>query len=79
MPDLAGTERNVMKTNHAIEHFDKAPDSALMDIRTACTIASRSRASIYRHHHAGELPFIKLGKSTRIRVGDLRRLIGAAK
>lgn len=60
------------------QHFDRAPDSALVDIPTACAVATCSRATVYRHHHAGRLPFHKIGKLTRIRVGDLRRLIGAA-
>lgn len=66
-----------MKTSTAFKDFDISPDSALIDIPTAGRIADRSRASVYRHHHAGELPFVKVGKSTRIRVGDLRKLIGA--
>ena len=59
-------------------HFDTAPDSMLVDITTAGTIANRSRASIYRHFHAGDLKQVKVGNPTRIRVGDLRRLIGAS-
>lgn len=58
-------------------HFDTAPDSMLVDIPVACTVTSRSRASIYRHFTAGDLTPVKVGNSTRIRVGDLRRLIGA--
>lgn len=64
-------------TFNAVQQFDSAPDSMLVDIPTACTIADRSRASIYRHFHARELIQIKVGNSTRIRVGDLRRLIQA--
>ncbi|PKO84920.1 MAG: transcriptional regulator [Betaproteobacteria bacterium HGW-Betaproteobacteria-11] len=59
-------------------NFDTAPASALVTIAQATALMSRSRASVYRHNKSGELPFVKLGKSTRIRVGDLRRLIGAA-
>jgi hypothetical protein len=58
-------------------HFDDAPNSMLVDIGTAVVISHRSRASIYRHINAGELSAIKVGHSTRIRVGDLRRLIKA--
>lgn len=79
MSDLAGTEKHIMKIHPAVEQFDHAPDSALVSLATACTIADQSRATMYRHHKAGRLPFVKLNKSTRIRVGDLRRLIGAAK
>ncbi len=62
----------------AVKQFDDAPDSMLVDITTAGTIADRSRASIYRHFNSGDLTPVKVGNSTRIRVGDLRRLIGAA-
>ncbi len=58
-------------------YFDTAPDSMLVDITTASTIADRSRASIYRHFTAGDLTPVKVGNSTRIKVGELRRLIGA--
>ena len=60
----------------AVQQFDTSPNSALLDITTASTIAGRSRASIYRHFKAGELTMVKIGNSTRIRVGELRRLIG---
>ena len=62
----------------AVRQFDTAPDAMLLDIPTACAIAGRSRASIYRHFHAGDLKPVKVGCSTRIKVGELRRLIGAA-
>lgn len=62
----------------AVLNFDSAPAQALIDIRAACIIACRSRASLYRDAAAGRLSFHKVGRSTRIRVGDLRRLIGAA-
>ncbi len=65
------TEFNILR------HFDQAPDSMLVDISTACTITNRSRASIYRHFKSGDLEPVKVGCSTRIRVGGLRRLIGA--
>ena len=58
-------------------NFNDAPDAMLIDIGTAGAIAGRSRASLYRHFKAGELTLVKVGNSTRIRVGDLRRLIGA--
>ncbi len=68
-----------MKTKiyDAVSQFDAAPDAMLLDIPTACAITSRSRASIYRHFTAGDLTPVKVGNSTRIKVGDLRRLIGA--
>lgn len=60
-----------------IRDFDAAPDSMLIEIPTACVISRRSRASIYRDVKAGKLPYVKVGHSTRIRVGDLRRYISA--
>jgi hypothetical protein len=67
-----------MKTaSAAVQQFDTYSDSVLIDISEASTIARRSRASIYRHFKAGELELVKVGNSTRIRVGGLRRLIGA--
>lgn len=68
---------NKPTTFDVFRHFDQAPDSALVDISIACVVAHRSRASIYRHFKKGDLSPIKVGSSTRIKVGDLRRLIGA--
>ena len=62
---------------HIIRDFDAAPDSMLIEIASACVISQRSRASIYRDANAGKLMLVKVGHSTRIRVGDLRRYIGA--
>lgn len=62
----------------AVQQFDNCPDTMLVDIPVACTVTSRSRASIYRHFNAGDLTPIKVGNSTRIKVGELRRLIGAS-
>ncbi|MBL8366519.1 MAG: helix-turn-helix domain-containing protein [Candidatus Accumulibacter sp.] len=49
-----------------------------MDIPDASAVSGRSRASIYRHFEAGELTKIKVGNSTRVRVGELRKLIGVS-
>lgn len=65
-----------MKTNFDI---DTAADGALVSLRTAGEVGQISRATLYRLHRAGRLPFQKVGKLTRIRVADLRRLIGAAR
>ena len=61
----------------AVQQFDSYAPSVLVDISDACTVTGRSRASIYRHFKAGDLTLVKVGCSTRIRVGELRRLIGA--
>lgn len=65
-------------TPTAVQQFDTYPDSALLSIDDACAITGRCRASIYRHFKAGDLTLVKIRNSTRIRVGELRRLIGAA-
>jgi len=59
-----------------IDQFDQLPASSLVEIPTACAVTNRSRNSIYRHFEAGELTKIKIGSSTKIKVGELRRLIG---
>ncbi len=64
-------------THNKFTEFGNAPEIAVVDISTACAIAHRSRSSIYRHIKAGELTLIKVGHSTRLRVGEIRRLIGA--
>lgn len=64
-------------TPAAVQQFDTSPDSALLSITDAGIIAGRSRASIYRHFKNGSLTLVKVGNSSRIRVGELRRLIGA--
>lgn len=63
----------------AYHDLDSAPDSALLTLAEVSAIMRRSRVSLYRDHRAGRLPFIKIASSTRVRVGDLRRLIGATK
>ena len=65
-----------MKVTTAYASFDAAPSSALVDINTAILVSGRSRMSIYRHFKNGELTPVKIGFSTRIQVGQLRRLIG---
>lgn len=62
----------------AVQQFDALPDSAAVDLEIANLISGRSRASLYRHFKAGELSLIKVGNSTRVRVGELRKLIGVA-
>ena len=67
---------NHQTASAAVQQFDTYAASVLLDINDACTVAGRSRASIYRHFKAGDLTAVKVGNSTRIRVGELRKLIG---
>ena len=68
---------NAHRTFNAVRDFDSAPDSLLLSIGDSSVLSGRSRASIYRHFDKGELTPVKVGHSTRIRAGELRRLIGA--
>jgi len=56
-------------------NFDSAPDSAVVSLNDAVQIANRSRASFYRDNKDGKLPLIKIGCSTKVRVGDLRQYL----
>lgn len=67
------------KVKAIFEQFEHAPNSALVSLSSSSIIAARSRASLYRDNKVGLLPFVKVGSSTRVRVGDLRKLIGAAR
>ncbi len=60
----------------AIRNFDDCPDTMLVSIPETAAVISRSRSSIYRHFKCGDLTPVKIGKSTRICVGEIRRLIG---
>ncbi|MFA7271033.1 MAG: hypothetical protein WC073_16985 [Sterolibacterium sp.] len=65
------------ETPPAVQQFDDLPDTALISITNAGIVAGRSRCSIYRHVKAGELTIVRVGSSSRLVVGQLRRLIGA--
>lgn len=67
------------QAHQAVTHFDSLPASALVDLNTAAAVTGRSRNSFYRHFKAGELTPIKIGNATRIRVSELRALMGVAK
>lgn len=67
-----------MKTGSKVAAFPDKPDEALVSLNTASELLDRSRVSLYRDARDGKLTLVKVGRSTRIRVGDLRRLIGAA-
>lgn len=59
----------------AVQAFDSLPDSALIDIATGTLLTGRSRSSFYRDFDSGLLTLIKIGRSTRIKVGELRRIM----
>lgn len=62
----------------AVQQFDTLADSVVVSLTDASAVSGRSRASLYRHFKAGELTLVKIGHSTRVRVGELRKLIGVA-
>ncbi len=59
----------------AVSQFDKFPASALVSLSTGGTLLDRSRASLYRDIKAGRLTLVKVGCSSRIKVGELRNLM----
>jgi predicted DNA-binding transcriptional regulator AlpA len=59
------------------EKFSRLDGNALVDIPTTCAVIGKSRNSVYRLFQSGDLEPIKIGHSTRIRVADIRRLIGS--
>jgi hypothetical protein len=65
-----------MSLKSAVTNFDSLPASALVNIAAAVAVTGRSRNSIYRHFTRGELTPVKIGFSTRVRVSELRALIG---
>jgi hypothetical protein len=57
---------------------DDAPDNYLVSLNEAGDLLDRSRVSLYRDIKAGRLRLIKIGNSSRLRLGDIRTLIGEA-
>ncbi len=58
------------------EQFSRLDGNALVDIHTTCAVIGKSRNSVYRMFQSGDLAQVMVGNSTRIRVADIRRLIG---
>jgi len=61
--------------SQAVINFDLLPDSANVGIRDASIVAGRAKPTLYRDAAKGLIQFIKIGHSTRIRVGELRRYL----
>jgi predicted DNA-binding transcriptional regulator AlpA len=67
------------RVDRALETFPILPDEALIDIRVVCALRGRSRASNWRDVERGRLaPPVKVGHSTRWRVGDVRAALAGA-
>lgn len=63
------------KRSEDYSQLDDLPDGALIRGRTLEEIFEISEATRFRLQHLGVLKPVRIGHSTRYRVGDLRRLI----
>ncbi|MBA1374955.1 helix-turn-helix domain-containing protein [Sphingomonas ursincola] len=54
----------------------QSPGCIIMDrlytIKQVCDIAGIGRSTVYRENLASRLPFVKVGRATRIRASDLK-------
>lgn len=67
------SENIARRVQRALEQFPSLPDDALIDIRVVCALRGRSPASTWRDVAQGRLPRpVKVGHSTRFRVGGVR-------
>jgi predicted DNA-binding transcriptional regulator AlpA len=68
------------RVDRVLETFPFLPNEALIDIRAVCVLFGRSRASTWRDVAAGRLAApVKVGCSTRWRVGDVRAALAGAR
>jgi len=61
------------KLSNEVKNFDDLPNSALIRIKHAVILSARCRQTLYREVVRGKLATVRLGGSTRIRAGELRR------
>ncbi len=67
------------RVDRALETFPFLPDEARVEIRVLCALFGRSRPSIWRDVARGSLARpVKVGGSTRWRVGDVRAALAGA-
>lgn len=65
------------RITRSVARFGLLPDDALVEIRVVEIVRGRSRASTWRDVSAGRLAQpVRIGSSTRWRVGDVRKSIG---
>jgi predicted DNA-binding transcriptional regulator AlpA len=63
----------IRRVQRTLEQFDLLPDDALIDVRAVSAVRGRSVASTWRDVAQGRLSRpVKVGGSTRFRVGDVR-------
>jgi hypothetical protein len=66
---------NLDQLNYAISRFSKLPDNSGVAVPVACSILGRSDVSIWRDVNAGRLESFKIGRSRRILVGSIRKVL----
>jgi excisionase family DNA binding protein len=59
-----------------INSYAGQPGTDLFSISKAGEILNRSRSAVYRHLNKGELLATRIGGSVRIRLSELRKLLG---
>lgn len=64
--------------SQTVKNFDQLPDGANVGLNDASILTGRAKPTLYRDAAKGLIKFIKVGHSTRIRVGDLRRYLNGA-
>jgi hypothetical protein len=69
-------ENKTPKISTRAAQFDQLPGSAALSLNDASTLADRSRPSLYRDIKAGRLKAFKIGFTTRVTAGELRRYLG---
>ena len=52
-----------------------APDKGLQPISAVATFLSLSRSKVYAMMETGQLPYVKFGKSRRVRWSDVTQLV----
>lgn len=75
-----GLSENIRRrVDRALETFPFLPDEALIGVHVVGALLGRSRASIWRDVERGRLTHpVKVGHSTRWRVGDVRAALAGA-
>lgn len=76
MSVLQATPASIQTPPWSWTHFGELADSMLVDIPCAQFVSTRSRTSINRAFTDGTLTRVKVGGSTRIRVSELRTMLG---
>ena len=61
------------RTNDDANHDQ--PDSGLQPVNKVARFLSLSRSKVYALMESGELPYVKLGKSRRVRWADVLELV----